>query len=140
MIFLLLLVSLLLLASLVMLAFQIEFLFLLLLVFLLLLASLLFLVSLMFLTFLLILASLFYSIWSFHTALYRTVLSCKIRHSRLSDSPTAAVELLLFFSAIGLSENRMSDWKILETIRLSDQGIDLSDIGLTKKYLLPSSE
>jgi len=37
---------------------------------------------------------------------------------------------LLFFPAIGLSEYRISDWRILETIadfRISDRGLNLSD-------------
>jgi hypothetical protein len=52
---------------------------------------------------------------------------------------------LLFFSAIGLSEYRISDWRILETIGLSDigsrpQSIGLSNIGFKKTYRLPTSD
>jgi hypothetical protein len=48
------------------------------------------------------------------------------------------------FPVIGLLEYRLSDWRILETVGLSDigprpQSSRLSDIGLTKKYRLPSS-
>jgi hypothetical protein len=46
---------------------------------------------------------------------------------------------LLFFSAIELSEYRISYWRIQETIGLSDigsrpQSIGISDIGLRKNY------
>jgi hypothetical protein len=52
---------------------------------------------------------------------------------------------LLFFATIGLSEYRISDWWIQETIGLSDiesrpQSIGLSDIGLRKNQQLPTSE
>jgi hypothetical protein len=52
---------------------------------------------------------------------------------------------LLFFSAIGLSEYRISDWQFQETIGLSDigsrpQSIGLSDIGLRKNHRLPTSD
>jgi hypothetical protein len=62
-------------------------------------------------------------------------------HIRLSNYRNMDIGLL-FFSAIGLSEYRLSDWRILETIGLSDigsrpQSIELSDIGLTKR--LPTS-
>ncbi len=48
----------------------------------------------------------------------------------------------LYFSAIELSEYRISYWRIQETIRLSDirsrpQSIGISDIG--KNYRLPTS-
>ncbi len=51
---------------------------------------------------------------------------------------------LLFFSAIKLSEHRMSYWPIQETIRLSDIGSSpqskgQSDIGLRKNFGLPTS-
>jgi hypothetical protein len=49
------------------------------------------------------------------------------------------------FSAIELSEYRISYWRIQETIGLSDigsrpQSIRLSDIGLIKNYRLPTSD
>ncbi len=44
-----------------------------------------------------------------------------------------------FFSAIELSEYGISYWRIQETIGSSPQSIGLSDIGLKKKYRLPTS-
>jgi hypothetical protein len=52
------------------------------------------------------------------------------------------------FSAIELSENRISYWRIQETIGLLDimdirsrpQSIGLSDMGLRKNYRLPTSD
>ncbi len=49
-----------------------------------------------------------------------------MRHIRLSDYGIG----LLIFSAIGLSEYRISDWRIQKTI-------GLSDVGLSKTYRLP---
>jgi hypothetical protein len=66
-----------------------------------------------------------------------------MRRITLSDYRTMAIELY-FFSAIELSEYRISYWRIQETIRLSDigsrpQSIELSDIGLRKNYRFPTS-
>jgi hypothetical protein len=60
---------------------------------------------------------------------------------RLSYYRTKAIGLL-FFSAIGLLEYRISDWRILETIGLSDivarpKSVGLSDIGLTQNIGCP---
>jgi hypothetical protein len=69
-----------------------------------------------------ILATLYYCSW------YLYVLYYTMRH----------------IEAIKLSDYLISDWRIRETIGLSDigsrpQSIRLSDIGLTKNYRLPTS-
>jgi hypothetical protein len=63
----------------------------------------------------------------------------------LQDYQTIVLWLLdCYFSAIGLSEYQISDWRIQETIGLSDmasrpQSIGLSDIGLRKNHRVPTS-
>ncbi len=64
--------------------------------------------------------------------------------TRLSSYRTMAIGLL-FFAAIGLSEYRILDWRIQETIVLSyigsrPQSIGLSDIGLRINHWLPTSD
>ncbi len=67
-----------------------------------------------------------------------------MRHiTRLSNYRTMAIGLL-FFAAVGLSECWISDWRIQETIRLSDigfrpQSIGLTDIRLRENHRLPTS-
>jgi hypothetical protein len=73
-----------------------------------------------------------FTYWTVHT----------LRHiTRLSDYGTVAIGLL-FFADIGLSEYRILDWRIQETIGLSDigsrsQSIGLSDIGSEKTIGCP---
>jgi hypothetical protein len=68
-----------------------------------------------------------------------------MRHiTRLLNYHTMAIWLFLF-SAIGLSEYWISDWRIQETIGLLDigsrpQSIGLSDIGLRKNYRFRTSD
>jgi hypothetical protein len=47
---------------------------------------------------------------------------------------------LLFFPAIGLSEYRIGEFEKISENRISDLGLNLSDIGLRKKYRLPTSD
>ena len=103
----------------------------------LLLAVLLLLAFLLLTAFLLLLASLLILVSLFSWGL------CRMRRITLSDYQNMAIRLKIF-SAIKLSEYRISYWRIQETIGLSDigsrsQSIGLSDIGLRKNYRLLDS-